>query len=129
MWESQRELQGHIKELKDRCEETSHPLIIALAGNVGMRRRLMRNRRDERRTCVMCGIEEVGTLATGFPSRFLFRKAKWTFGRLNGYITRTFSDAQWYLETVSIIRNFSFSTDILLQHAFPVQLPFSFLAG
>jgi hypothetical protein len=102
-------------------------LIIALAGNVGTRRRLMRNRRDERRTCVMCGSEEVGTLATGFPSRFMFRKAKWKFDRLNGYNSRTFTDPQWYLETVSVIRNFSFSSDVVLQHAFPLHMPFSLL--
>jgi hypothetical protein len=128
-WERHRELQGRIKELKDRCEKTAHSLIIVLAGNVGTRRRLMRNRRDERRTCIMCGTEEVGTLATGFLSRFLFRTAKWKFERLNGYISRTFTDPQWYLETLSVIRNFSFSTDVVLQHAFPPQLPSSLLVG
>ena len=123
MWERQRALQARVKELKDRCGQNSHPLSIVLAGKVGTRRRLMRNRRDERRTCVICGTEEVGTLATGAASRFLFRKAEWTFESLNGYISRTFTDPQWYLETVYIVRNFSFPTDVVLQHAFPIQAP------
>ena len=120
VWERQRSLQGRVKELKDRCAENSHPLSIVLAGKVGTRRRLMRNRRDERRTCVMCGTEEVGTLATGAASRILFRKAEWKFEILNGYISRTFTDPQWYLETAYILRNFSFPTDVVLQHAFPI---------
>jgi len=129
MWERHRELQGRIKGLKDRCEEAGHSLIIVLAGNVGTRRRLMRNGRTERRTCIMCGTEEVGTLVTGFLSRLFFRRAKWKFEKLNGYISRTFTDPEWYLETLCVIKNFSFSTDVVLQHAFPPQLPSSFLVG
>jgi hypothetical protein len=121
--ERYRELYGHIKELKERCGESGHSLIIVLAGRSGTRRRLMRNRRDERRTCMMCGTEEVGTIATGFASRFLLRKATWQFERLNGQISRTFVDPEWYFETVSVIRNFSFPTDVVLYHAFPPRLP------
>ncbi len=124
-WERRRELQGRIKDLKNRCEESAHSLIIVLAGNVGTRRRLMRNERAERRTCIMCGTEEVGTLATGSISHFMLRRAEWKFDRLNGYVSRTFADPQWYFETLSVIRNFSFSTDVVLQHAFPPQIPVS----
>ena len=119
MWERNRKLFEHIKELKDRCGEAGHPLIIVLAGRAGTRRWLMRNGRDERRTCIMCGTEEVGALATGFVSRFLLRRAKWKFERLNGHITRTFRDPEWYFETASIIKHFSFSTHVVLHHAFP----------
>jgi hypothetical protein len=77
----------------------------------------------------MCGTEEVGTLATGFLFRFLLRRAMWKFERLKGHITRTFSDREWYFETVSFIRDFSFSTDVVLHHAFPPRLPSSFLDG
>ena len=66
MWERHRELHGRIEELKDKCVEAAHSFTIVLAGNVGTRRRLLRNGRDERRTCIICGTEEVGTLATGF---------------------------------------------------------------
>jgi hypothetical protein len=126
MWERHRELHGRIKELKDRCEQAGHSLVVVRAGEVGTRRKLLRNRRDERRTCIMCGTEEVGKVATGAFSRFLFRRAHWKFERMNGYISRTFTDHQWYLETLSLIRNFSFSTDVILQHAFPPQLPSSY---
>ena len=86
---------------------------------------LLRNGRNERRTCLICGTEEVGTLATGFLRRFLFRKAVWKFERLNRQVARTFTDPEWYLETCSIVRNFSFSTDVVLRHAFPRSVPFS----
>jgi hypothetical protein len=52
MWERHRELHGRIEELKDKCEEAAHSFTIVLAGNVGTRRRLMRNGRNERRTCM-----------------------------------------------------------------------------
>jgi hypothetical protein len=83
-------------------------LTIVLAGNVGMRRRLLRNIRNERRTCIICGTEEVGTLTTGFLRRFLFRNAVWRFEKLKRDAARAFSDPEWYLETCSIVRNFSF---------------------
>ncbi len=123
MWERRREASGHIKELKDRCGTAGHSLIITLAGKPGTRRQLMRNGRDERRACIMCGTEEVGNLATGFLPRFLLRRAGWKFEKLNGYITRTFKDPEWYFETLSVIREFSFSTDVVLHHAFPPRLP------
>jgi len=125
MWERRRDLHGRIEELKDKCEEAAHSFTIVLAGNVGTRRRLMRNGRNERRTCIICGTEEVGTLATGFLPRFLLRKAVWKFEKLNRHAARTFTDPEWYLETCSIVRNFSFSTDVVLQHAFPHRVPFS----
>jgi len=125
LWERHRDLHGRIKELKDKCEEAGHSLTVVLAGNVGKRRRLMRNCRDERRTCIICGAEEVGTVATGFLRRFLFRKAVWKFEKLNRRTARTFTDPEWYLETCSIVRNFSFSTDVVLQHAFPPRMTFS----
>jgi len=118
-WERYRELGRYVTELKDRCGKAGHSLIIVLAGEVGTRRRFMKNCKDERRTCVMCGTEEAGTLATGFLVRFLFRRASWKFEKLNGYISRTFNDPDWYLETVSVIRNCAFSTDVVLHHAFP----------
>ncbi len=124
MWERHRELHGRIEELKDKCEAAAHSLTIVLAGNVGTRRRLLKNSRNERRTCIICGTEEVGTLATGFLRRFLFRKAVWKFEKLNRHAARSFSDAAWYFETCSILRNFSFSTDVVLQHAFPPRVPF-----
>ena len=98
-------------------------MTIVLAGNVGARRRLMRNGRNERRTCIICGTEEVGTLVTGFLHRFLFRRAVWKFEKLNRQAARTFTDPEWYLETGNIVRNFSFSTDVVLQHAFPPRVP------
>jgi hypothetical protein len=124
MWERHRELHGRINELKDKCEKAEHALTIVLAGNVGTRRRLLRNGRNERRTCIICGVEEVGTLATGLLPRFLFRKAVWKFERLNRQTARTFTDPEWYFETCCIVRNFSFSTDVVLQHAFPPRVPF-----
>jgi hypothetical protein len=85
----------------------------------------MRNGRNERRTCILCGSEEVGILATGLLRRFLVRKAVWKFEKLKRDAARTFTDPEWYLETCSIVRNFSFSTDVVLQHAFPRRVPFS----
>lgn len=126
MWERHREVHAHITELKDKCGETGHPLIVALAGKSGTRRRLMKDGRNERRACIMCGTEDVGTLATGFLRRFLFRKAKWKFEKLNGHISRIFIDPEWYFETLSVIRNFSFPTNVLLHYAFPPRLPRSF---
>src|SRR5262249_1187901 len=128
-WERFREVSGHIKELKDRCAEAGHSLIISLAGKPGTRRRLMRNRRDEKRTCLMCGSEEIGKLANGLFSRLLFRRADWKFEKLNGHVTRFFDNAEWYFETVSVIRQFSFGTDVVLHHAFPPRLPESLLNG
>jgi len=125
-WERHRELHGRIVELKDKCDKAAHSLTIVLAGYVGTRRRLMRNGRNERRTCIMCGAEEVGTLTTGFLRRFLLRKAVWKFEKLKRDASRTFTDPEWYLETCSIIRNSSFSTDVVLQHAFPHRVLFSY---
>jgi hypothetical protein len=119
MWERYRELHGQIEELKGKCEQAGHSLTIVLVGDVGTRRRLMRNGRDERRTCIICGTEEVGALVTSLLRRFLFRKAVWNFEVLKRDAARTFRDPEWYLETCSIVRNFSFSTDVVLQHAFP----------
>ena len=56
------------------------------------------------------------------PRVFLFRKAIWKFVKLNRYAARTFIDPEWYLETCSIVRNFSFSTEVAVQHAFPPRL-------
>jgi len=47
----------------------------------------------------------------------------WKFEKLNGYAARTFTDPEWYLETRGIVRNFSFSTDVVLQHASPPVRP------
>jgi hypothetical protein len=123
IWERQRALQGRVKDLKARCETAEHSLTIVLAGAPGRRRRLMRDRRNERRSCIMCGTEEVGTLATGFLRRFLFRRAVWKFEKLKRPAARTFTDREWYFETCSIVRNLSFSTDVILQHAFPPRVP------
>jgi hypothetical protein len=123
IWDHRREQHKRIKELMDKCGKASHALTIVLAGSVGTRRRLMRNGWNECRTCLMCGTEEEGTLATGFLPRFLFRKAVWKFEKLNCYAARTFTDPEWYLETRGIVRNFSFSTDVVLQHASPPVRP------
>jgi hypothetical protein len=123
MWERHKELHGRIEELKDKCEEAAHSLTIVLAGKAGTRRHLMRNGRNERRTCILCGTEEVGTLETGFLRRFLFRNVEWKFEKLNRHTARTFTDPEWYFETCYIVRNFSFSTDVVLQHAFPPRVP------
>jgi hypothetical protein len=126
MWERHRELHGRIMELKDKCVQAGHALLaIVLAGNPGTRRRLMRNGRNERRTCIICGAEEGGKLTTGFLRRFLSRKAVWKFQKLNRQSARTFTDTEWYLETSSIVGNLSFSTDVVLQHAFPPRVYFS----
>ncbi len=118
-----RELHGRIKELRNRCDEAGHSLIIVLAGTAGTRRRMMRNRRDERRTCLLCGTEEVGEVETGLIARLLLRKTKWKFVKLNGPISRIFTEPEWYFETLSVIRNFSFPTEVVLYHAFPPRLP------
>jgi hypothetical protein len=123
VWDHRREQHEQVKELQDKCGKASHALTIVLAGRVGTRRRLMRNGWNEYRTCLMCGTEEEGTLATGFLYRFLFRKAVWKFENLNGYTARTFTDPEWYLETRGIVRNFSFPTDVVLQHASPPVRP------
>jgi len=68
---------------------------------------------------IICGTEEVGALETGFLRRFLVRKAVWKFEKLTHQTARSFTDPEWYRETCSIVRNFSFSTDVVLQHAFP----------
>ena len=122
LWEHRQARSKQIKELKEKCAQGSHALTIVLAGKVGTRRRLMRNGWNERRTCLMCGTEEEGTLATGFLARFLFRKGIWKFMKLNRDAARTFIDPEWYLETCSIVRNFSFSTEVVVQHAFPPRL-------
>lgn len=129
VWERHRDVYDDIKKLKDRCEENGHPLVIALTGKPGTRRRLMRNGRDARRTCVMCGTEEVGRPANGFLYRFLFGRTRWTFEKLNGHITRAFRDPEWYFETMSIVRQYSLPTDIVLYRAFPPRLPSSILAN
>jgi hypothetical protein len=125
MWERHRELHGRIEELKAKCAAAAHSLTLVLAGNAGTRRRLLRNGRNERRTCILCGTEELGTRGTGFLRLFLFRKAVWKFEKLNRQTARTFTDPAWYFETCGILRNFSFSTDVVLQHAFPPRTPFS----
>lgn len=94
IWDHRREQHERIKELQDKCGKASHALTIVLAGSVGTRRRMMRNGWNECRTCLMCGTEEIGTLATGLLSRLLFRKALWRFEKLNGYASRTFSDPE-----------------------------------
>ena len=119
LWERHRDLHGRIEELKAKCEQAGHSLMIVLAGKVGPRWRLLRRGWSERRTCILCGTEEIGKLATGFLKRFLVRQAVWKFEKLTGQAARRFTDPDWYLETCSIVRNFSFSTEVILQHAFP----------
>lgn len=126
IWDHAREQHKYVVELKDKCEKASHFLTIVLAGNVGTRRRLMRNGWNERRICIMCGTEEEGTLVTGSLRRFLLRKAAWKFEKLNRQAARTFTDPQWYFETCGIVRNFSFPTAVVLAHAFPPRVPFSY---
>jgi hypothetical protein len=121
-WEEHRQQHRRIRELRDKCEQAGHPLTIALAGDVGARRRLMRDGRNERRTCVLCGAEEAGTTATPFLVRLLSRRAVWRFEKLNGYVSRVFTDPEWYLETCSIIKNFSFTTRVLLEHVRPPRI-------
>ena len=128
VWERHRVSYEEIKRLKDRCEEKGHPLVIALAGKPGTMRRLMRNGRDERRTCVMCGTEEVGRAANGFLGLFLLGRGRWQFEKLNGRITRRFTNPEWYFETMSIMRQYSLPSDIVLYHAFPPRVPSSILA-
>jgi hypothetical protein len=84
LWERHRDLHGRIEELKAKCEQAGHSLMIVLAGKVGPRRRLLRRGWSERRTCILCGTEEIGKLATGFVKRFLVRQAVWKFEKLTG---------------------------------------------
>jgi len=119
VWERYRGLRERIEELKARCEEAAHSFTIVLVGKSGTRRHLVRDGWNERRTCIMCGTEEVGALATGFARRFLTRKVAWRFEKLTRQSARSFTDPEWYFETCSIIRNFSFPTGVILQHAFP----------
>jgi hypothetical protein len=112
MWERHRDLHGRIEELKNKCEEAAHSLTIVLRGKVGVRRRFMRNGWNERRTCMICGSEEIGEPATGFLRRFLARNTMWKFEKLTRQAARSFTDPEWYLETCSIVKNFSFSTDV-----------------
>lgn len=127
IWEHLRGAHEQIAGLKSKCQEKGHPLMIELRGKTGTRRRLLKNTRNERRACVMCGTEEVGTVTTGFLRRLLLRNTKWKFQDLNGRISRSFADPEWYFETLYVIRNFSFPTYVILQHAFPPQLPAYFL--
>jgi hypothetical protein len=122
VWERHRDLHGRIEELKAKCEEAAHSLTIVLVGKLGTRRRLMRNGWNERRTCMICGTEEIGELVTGFLRGFLVRKAMWKFEKLTRQAARSFTDLEWYLETCGIVRNFSFSTDVVFQHAFPRRI-------
>src|ERR1700674_1504656 len=64
-WERHRELHGRIEELKEKCEAAAHSLTIVLAGNVGTRRRLLINSRNERRTCIICGTEVIAFRIAG----------------------------------------------------------------
>jgi hypothetical protein len=54
VWERHRELHGRIEELKGKCKEAAHSLTVVLAGSVGTRQRLMRNGRNQPRTCIIC---------------------------------------------------------------------------
>ena len=92
IWDHRRERHKRIKELMVRCGKASHALTIVLAGRAGTRRRLGRNGWPECRTCLVCGSEEEGNLATGFFHRSLFRKAVWKFENLN-WAARTFTDS------------------------------------
>ncbi len=123
VWERHRDAFDLIKRFRSRCETTGHCLVIALNGRPGSLCKLMRNRRDERRTCIMCGTEEVGKPVTGLVRRILFGRVKWKFETLNGRTTRRFADPEWYFETVAIFRQFSFPTDVVLHHAFPPRIP------
>lgn len=80
-WDDRQAQSKQIKELKEKCAQGSHALTIVLAGNLRTRRRLMRNGWNERRTCLMCGTEEEGTLTTGLFARFLLGKGVWKFAR------------------------------------------------
>jgi hypothetical protein len=65
---------------------------------------------------MICGTEEIGEPVAGFLRRFLAGKGTWKFEKLTRPAARSFTDPEWYLETCSIVRNFSFSTDGVLQH-------------
>ena len=65
---------------------------------------------------MICGTEEIGEPVAGFLRRFLAGKGMWKFEKLTRPAARSFTDPEWYLETCSIVRNFSFSTDVVLQH-------------
>src|SRR5580658_1733901 len=95
VWERHRDLHGRIEELKAKCEGAAHSLTIVLTGKVGSRWRFMRNGWNERRTCILCGTEEIGELATGFLRRFLVRKAVWKFEKLTRRAARSFNDPEW----------------------------------
>src|SRR5690348_12791894 len=88
VWERHRDVFDDIQDLKRQCGESGHSLLIALSGKPGNSLILNRYGRDERRTCVMCGTEEVGKLATGFLRRFFTGRTKWHFETLTGHITR-----------------------------------------
>jgi hypothetical protein len=65
------------------------------------------------------------------PRHFDFLSVGWKFGadaprrggRRTGILAQPL-DKEWYLETCNIVRNFSFSTDVVLQHAFPHRVHF-----
>jgi len=128
MWERRRDVYDDVRRLKEQCETTGHPLLIALAGRSGTRRRWMRSGRAERRTCVMCGVEEIGEPANGLLSRLVLGRTSWKFEKLTGRITRTFNDPEAYLQTTSSIKQYSLPTDVVLHRAFPPRIPPSILA-
>src|SRR5260370_38218304 len=65
---------GESRSLKGKCEEAAHFLTIVPAGKVGRRRRLIRNGRNDRRTCFLCGGEAGGHPWTGLMRRCVLLK-------------------------------------------------------
>src|SRR5262249_36525223 len=73
-WENYREHSGRIKELKDRCEQAGHSLIIALEGKAGTRRRLFKNARDARRAAKYKNEEEaVAGAVSAAPEMWVYQ--------------------------------------------------------
>jgi hypothetical protein len=123
LWERRRDVYDDVKRLKHACEESRHPLLIALAGQSSTWRISLRIGRSERRSCIMCGTEEIGKLGTGLIRRFGLGRSRWNFEKLNGRITRIFTDPEAYLHALSFIRQYSLPTEVVLQHALPPRLP------
>jgi Transposase, Mutator family len=88
-WERHRELHGRIEELKDKCEAAAHSLTIVLTGNVGTRRRLLRNIRNERRTCLICGTEDRREWRSQIIPRYQRRTARVDEAILGVYLSGT----------------------------------------
>lgn len=127
VWERRRDVYEDVKRLKDRCEQSGHPVLIALAGSAAGWRRSARIGRAERRVCIMCGTEEIGQPASGFLRRVLLGRGRWNFEKLNGAVTRKFTNPEAYLQALSFIRQYSLPTEVVLHHALPPRIPPSLL--